>query len=308
MGIFENMPPCTWHVGSETITLPVIRIETDGGNRIVEHARGGQEFEKLDDTGSIGDNIVLSVDWFNGNTEPGVDGDTQYPDLCNRMILSFRIHECGTLRLPTVGVIRCRARTWKRVEASDERDVAVTQFVFKRDNEDGVTAASFTSPSARSVARSVAEAATFSAQQAGVDLSDFGSSLQELAAGLEDLASAPAEQIAALEVQAKKIDAACKSFEALHTSVFGPGEGLLSFAPSAAAIRQMRRLQDMAARVVGERLSTMPTRRPVFFAEQRSLFQIAAQFNVPLETLLQANPQLAGGFSIPPNTPINLVQ
>lgn len=309
MGLFEQMPPCTWQVGDETITLPVIRIEMDGGNRIAEHPRPGQEFEKLDDTGTKSETIVLFVDWFNGNDEPGIDSETQYPDTCNRMILSYRRHEVGTLRLPTIGAVRCRATTWRRVEGSEERDTAVTQFVFKRDNEDEISAASFTSPSARSVARGVAEDAVFSAQRAGVDLApDFGTSLVELASAIETLATAPVEQLAALDVQARKIDAACAQLEKLHTSAAGPGGGLLLAPQHVIVLRQLRQLRDMAARVLGERLSALPGREPIFFAEQRSLFDVAGQFNVSFEDLLKANTHLDNPFAIPPNVPIFLVR
>src|SRR5688572_24683169 len=103
MGLFEKFVICTWEVTGYKIPIPVVRIEEDGGNRLVPRERIGRRGAKLDDTGAMPPQWLLVADFYNGIDEPGMPSEDMYPDLLNNLIKSFDIHECGTLTLPHVG-------------------------------------------------------------------------------------------------------------------------------------------------------------------------------------------------------------
>src|SRR5262245_48579282 len=217
MPLFEKFVVCTWEVTGYSIPLPVGRIEEDGGNRLVPRERPNRRGAKVDDTGSSAVQWLLVCDFYNGISEPGMPAEEMYPDLLNKLVQSFDVHETGTLRLPHIGSRRCRAWKYKRIETSEERDTGLTTLTFLEDNEDATTTATFQSPSARSVAKQQAESTTFSAENAGIDAGDLGQSLDEMAADLEGLANAPFEYVGDLETKAKQIDGACERIEAVYT-------------------------------------------------------------------------------------------
>jgi hypothetical protein len=179
-------------------------------------------------------------------------------------------------------------------------------FTFVEDNEDGVLASSFISPSARSTAASVAEASAFSLEQQGVPSSDFGSSLAELAAGIESLANAPDEFMADLETKATQIRSATERI----TEAFSSGEdgaGSLLLDPVAAHVwRHTALLVDTTSRVVAEKLSNRPKLRTVTFKYVVSMPQVAAAHQQDFVALLAANPKIGNAFAIPAGTPINI--
>ncbi len=306
--IFAQFTTCRWEVTGYNVVLPVKTVRTRGGNRIVPRERANRNGAKLDDTGSKPKVWTLDVDFYNGIDEPDMPADDMYPSLANDLEKSCDIHETGTLTLPTIGKRRCRLLDYDREESFEERDTGRFSLTFMEDNEDAITASSFSSPSARSVSRQLAEATTASAEQDGIELTDIGSSLTELASELEGLANAPFEYVGDLQAKAGQISRACARIEAVHTSAADEVGLLLTSPMSSRTLRKLRELNDTAARVVQERLSSMPVLVPFRVASQRTLFDVAASLNQDAALLLKANPDLPNPLAIDAGTTINVYE
>lgn len=305
--IFEGFVLCTWEVNGDTFELSVVHIEEEGGNRLVERERPNRDGAKIDDTGSKAKRWTLTCDWYNSSTEPGIPA-ANYPDVLNGMLVSFDVHDTGTLTLPNIGPRRCRAATYRRIETSEERDSAATTFTFIEDNEDGTTSSSFLSPSARSVIVSMAEATTFSLESAGVSPGNFLSSLNELAADIEGILMAPGRFVQDLETKVKAMDAACKRIEDAFTgavpNVTGEASKLLALTGNSLAVRQLRKLRDVVRRAVGEHVSSRPTTIVRMWLTPRSIFDIAVELGQDPIALIDVNPGLDNLLMIPARTPV----
>jgi hypothetical protein len=306
--ILEGAPPYSWKVGGVKIVFPVERCEEAGGNRIVRRPRPGRNGAKLDDTGSIEKMYTLTCTFFNGVTEEGVSAN-QYPRNLDAMIASFDKHETGTLTLSTKGPRRCRADTYRRIEAFEETDSAGAVFTFIEDSEDGVSAQSFTAPSARAVSASFAGAASNACEQAGAMSADIVS-ITEFAGELEGLANAPGDYVAAVQQKAQQIDSACNRIERAFTGaapdVIGPAASLLSDPLSIGPLRALRALRAVALRLPGEATSGGPKLRTIKFGTEMNLLEVAARFGQDIAELIAINGSIPNLSSILPGTSINI--
>lgn len=297
---------CVWEVTGYRIPIPVKKVNTRSGNRIVRRARQNRDGAKLDDTGSMETTFTLEVDFYNGCSEEGMPSDDMYPGLPNYLEKSLKVHETGNLYLPRHGKRRCRLETIESVETFEDRDMAATVLTFIEDNEDSLTAQSFTAPSARSASRRVAELTTFSAEQNGVSLSDSGAGISELAAEVETLITSPFEYLGDLQAQAERVIALCERLEDIHASRRTQVGELLAAPPGARALRGLIDLRDKAARVVEEKQSAMPRLVPYVVPSQRSIFDIAVQFDQDPTQLIAANPDLGDPLAIEPRTVVKV--
>ena len=288
--IFEQFALCEWEVTGYKVPIAVKKITERGGNRLVRRARQNRDGAKLDDTGSVETTWTLEADFYNGCTEQGIPIDDNYPDVLNNFIKSTKVHETGTLTLPTVGKRRARIESYERSESPEEIDCGLMTITFVEDNEDSLTAATFTSPSARSVSRRLAEITTFSAEQNGVSMSYSGDGISQLAAEVEALVTSPFQYYADLEAQATKVQALCGRLESTFASQDDQVGEMLAAPPGAHAVRGLITLKDHAARVVEERQSSLPRLVPYVVPSQRSIFDIAAQFDQDPTALISANP------------------
>ena len=312
--IFEGFVLCTWEVTGFSVPLPVSRIEEEGGNRLVERERPNRDGAKIDDTGSKAKRWVLTLDYLNGSSEPDFPEDA-YPDLVNTLMQSCDVHECGDLTLPHIGKRRCRAHSYRRVEASDDRDYALVSVTFVEDNEDGTTASSFQSPSARSVCRTLTEQTTLDCDDAGVDTGEsLGEALNDLAAGIETVLNAPGDFVGQFETMGKQFDAAAGRIEdagsnMVHT--FSPPAPHENPAPlddpgNSRALRGLRRLRDLGRRAADERLSALPRIIVRVDAVERSIFDIAAELSQDVTKLLTLNGSIENLLAIPARTPVRV--
>lgn len=305
--LFGKLALCTWSVGGRVIPLSVARIEESGGNRIIERERPMRDGAKLDDTGSKAKRYRLTGSIFNGSTEQGIPEDN-YPDTLQALILSFDTHETGDLMVPTRGIRRCRAGTYSTTEGSDARDCAAFVLEFIEDNEDGVTASSFSTPSARSVLRSQVEEATFEAEKAGVQLGDLIGSITEMASEIEGLLNAPADFASQVDSKIKAVDSALSRIEKAGTGLDGGVKGPVSEAliatQSAPVIRKIRGIRDTLSRAVGDQLSAFGKAGSRSYPRTMSIFDVATLEGVNAATLMAMNPAIGAFLAIPPNTPI----
>jgi prophage DNA circulation protein len=306
--IFEQFALCEWEVTGYKVPIAVKKITERGGNRLVRRARQNRDGVKLDDTGSVETTWTLEADFYNGCTEDGIPFSDNYPDVLSNFVKSAKVHETGTLTLPTVGKRRVRLESYERSESPEEIDCGLVTITFVEDNEDSLTATTFTSPSARSVSRRLADLTTFSAEQNGVSMSNSGAGIAELAAEVETLVTSPFEYFGDLEAQAMKVQALCgrleETFAARHNQV---GE-MLAAPPGAHAVRGLITLKDHAARVVEERQSALPRLVPYVVPSQRSIFDIAAQFDQDPTALIAANPNLGDPLAIPAGATVKVFE
>lgn len=303
---FENLPPCSWEVAGKKIIFPIEAIREHGGNRIIENERAYRDGAKLDDTGSKAKVYELDVALFNGHTEPGlVDGDALYPQVANDLVASFDAHEVGTLTLPTKGPRRCRAEVYDRSETFDQRGLAFLKLSFKEDNEEAQVA--FQAPSARSTVRTLA-AFTFNLGLQLGALSDDLLSLTELAGQIEALANAPGEFLGDLITKAHQIDSALGRIEGAFTKdnkLFDAADSLASFPAGSSLLAKTRALRDTSARVVSERMATMPRIVTRVFKSDTSLVSLSAKLQQSLEKLMAINPGI-NPLRIEAGTPVKV--
>ena len=304
--IFDQMALCVWEVTGYRVPIPVKKITARYGNRIVRRARQNRDGAKLDDTGSVETTWTLEADFYNGSTEEGIPRDDNYPDVLNNFIKSSKVHETGTLTLPTEGKRRCRIESIERSESFEELDCGITSITFVEDNEDSLTATTIIVPSARSVSRRVAEMTTFSAEQNGVSMSYSGDGISQLAAEVEALVTSPFQYFADLQAQAVKVQSLCGRLESTFASQDDQVGEMLATPPGAHAVRGLITLKDHAARVVEERQSTLPRLVPYVVPTQRSIFDIAAQFDQDPTALIAANPDIGDPLAIPARTTVKV--
>lgn len=309
--IFPQYPPGSWQVpGRRAIAFLIEDIQESGGNRLVPHERPYRDGAKHDDTGSRAKRWTVSSPFFNDHDEEGVE-TALYPDVLNELIASFDVHETGTLVLPTRGAVRCRAESYDRDETFAERDSASVRFVWVQDNEDDVTAASFTAPSARSIAVSRADETVFSLQSGGV-YDDNVASLQEFAAGLEALAAAPGQFIDDIEGQGRRLQLAADRIEVAFSNAedraISEQQSLMLDPANSLAGRQLRGMRDIAARAVADRLSALPRIVTRTFPRVISLIAIAPQFKQDLDTLLDLNRRYQNPLAIPAGKPVRMIE
>lgn len=304
--IFEKFALCEWEVTGYKVPIAVKKITERGGNRIVRRARQNRDGAKLDDTGSVETTWVIEADFYNGCTEDGIPIDDNYPDVLNAFIKSTRVHETGTLTLPTVGKRRARVESYERSESPEEVDCGLMSITFVEDNEDSLNIGSIRSPSARSVSRRLADMTTFSAEQNGVSMSYSGDGISQLAAEVEALVTSPFQYFGDLEAQAVKVQALCGRLEETFSSKDDQVGEMLAAPPGAHAVRGLISLKDHAARVVEERQSALPRLVPYVVPTQRSIFDIAAQFDQDPTALIAANPDIGDPLAIPARTTVKV--
>lgn len=307
--VFPQYPTATWQAkGKRALAFAVGQLRESGGNRLVPHERPRRNGAKFDDTGSQAKQFQIASPFYTTCEDPGIEADRYYPQVLNELIDSFDVHEVGTLTLPTRGPVRCRAQSYDRTEAAEERDYAAVTFTFVQDNEDSVLTSSFINPSARSTAKRGAEAAAFFLESQGASSKSFGASLAQLASDIEGLAAAPDAFVADLKTKAHQIQSAADRITDAFSGGSGDGGSLLLDPVSAHVHRQLALLKDTVGRAVAEKLSNRPRRKVVKFKTAVGIMQVAAKHNQSIADLLAANPQIGNPFLIPEGTPINIYE
>ncbi len=306
--IFGKYPPGKWTVAGVTHAFPVVSIQEDGGNRIIERKRPYRDGAKLDDTGSEPKKWVLEVLFNNTITEEGVDSlnsrDALYPTVLNKMIASFDTHETGDLVVPTVGKRRARAQSYSRRETTGEQEASLVSFTFIEDNEDNVSAASIQAPSANANASRLADVTTFDAQSAGA-WDDNHITLGQLSTQLESLANGPGDVIADLETQSRVIRGTARAARRVFEAPSKAGRRLYNDPDNSRGPRKLHQQEDLAARAAHESRRGRPQLITIVFREDTSIFQVSSQFGQSVDDLMEVNPGI-DPFFIPSNTPVRV--
>ena len=307
--LFRKYPVAKWEAeGKPAIAFSVVSVQETYANRLVPHRRLNRDGARFDDTGSAERRFELATEWFNGNDEPGLKRDEQYPDELNKMCEAARVHETGTLTLPTRGPLRCRLETYRRLEQSNERDSATVAFVFVEDNEDDERASNFQAPSAKSALRPEAEKVSALAAKGG--LGELADSIGEAASELQDAVNAPGRMVGGIENAANRVINTVEITEQQFRDARAQGRervvGILSSPEDATAVRGLRRLHDIAKRAIVERTGAGAKVVTKKYPRQVSIFDVAAETKQPAERLIELNGSLPDVMAIPAGTPVRV--
>lgn len=302
LGIFEQYQPAEWKVRGFRIRFPVISIEEDGQNRIARHPRLYRNKERLDSTGGNSRVWVIISEFYNNSADsraPGV-----YPDDLNTVIESFEVQDVGELTVPTIGPVRARFASYKRIEQNGERDFAALTMTFIEDAPDDESASRWQAPSASSVASSFAADAFGSLNDLGLDGDPFGD-LSDFADQLQELANAPQEYAQALE---SKLVQAVSDLKRINDTLTGAVEApieIVKMFTSGADTRPQRRLARLTNLIGGARASIQPARVTTkTFGAQTTIFDVARITRQSVTALLQLNSSLPNTLAIPAGTPV----
>lgn len=311
--IFEEYQPAQWRAAPDEprLAFPVLDVQEQGGNRIVERDRPYRSGAKLDDLGDKAKRWTIKAVFENSIQEPGVaavNGDKAlYPTVLNELIDSFdRFHDLpGDLSVPTRGWVRARLETYGRNEQYGERDSAELTLTFVEDNEDRIDARSFTAPTVSANARRLSEITTFDAQSGGI-WDDDTQSLEAFASDLEAVANAPGETQQEVD---QKAGATIGSTNRILRAFSTPGRGgrdKLRDPESSSTYRKLQSTKEIAGRSRQEARRGRPPLVTVVFERRQSLVTVAAMFGQDFADLLAVNPQVDDPLHIPPRTPVKV--
>jgi hypothetical protein len=201
------------------------------------------------------------------------------------LLRSFDKHETGTLTLPTVGDVRCRADSYTRVESPELRDSATLDCTFIEDNEDALERAELRPPNVTASLIRLSEMTQFSAAKDGVWNEDLGT-LRERANEIVTLMKAPGRSVA-------DVGAIVRAHRrALQNIIDTAREEMPIFnEPRASRTeRLMREMSDREAQAEAERAASRPaTRAFVVDVEVTSIYEIAARLRQDVTELMDLN-------------------
>jgi hypothetical protein len=316
---FSQYQVAQWKASPEATryAFPVISIDEDGGNRVIERERAYRHGCKLDDTGCKAKRWTLEAIFENSIQEPGESavngGLVLYPFVINALIESFeKFHDqAGDLYVPTRGWVRARLVDYRRRESPDEQNCARLTMVFCEDNEDKVDANAFSMPSINANAKRLSSVTTFDSQSDGIWGND-SQSLEEFTAGLESWANAPEDSMQEVDQQASSVigsvDRIFVAFSKPARQSDSTGRNILRDPESSQTVQKLHSTKEIAARGRHGAERGQPRLVTVVFERPQSLVSIAALLGQSLEDLLAANTQLDDPLYIPPRTPVKIYE
>ena len=304
--IFSRYPPMQFTVAGLTLAFFALRIQQNGGNRVIERKRPYRKGAKLDSTGS--EAIRWTVDVIFNNTIPQLPdinaGLPMYPDVLNLLLANFDIQETGDLVVTTTGTTRVKAESYSRIEKFDERDQAVVQFVFCEDNEDGVDFRSISAPTAGANGARLANTTTFDTQSFG-SISDALLDLEVALIELEALANTPGDVAQDIEAIGLRVEGAARTAERVHSEAGRPGRDLFLDPANSRGYRKLTRAIELAARERNRARRNQPKLVTIVFRESTSIWRVSAIIGQDPVELLEINPGLDPNF-IPAQTNIKV--
>lgn len=293
--LFENYPVASWQCGgSPTVRFPLIGEVTEvRTNRIVRQTRPYRRGSKLDSTGA-GEREFNVVALFNNTIlERGLENNPRalYPFMLRELLAAFDTQQTGTLTLPTVGSVRCRAEKATRVESVAERDQATVSLTFIEDNEEALASASFALPSARATVAKAAAQTVFSIQREGGVADDDVFTLRQRATDIESLLLAPGRAVADLESQARSLRWQLRRNRDTQRQLAADlGIGGTEEPRGSEFHRNSIRLEDTLGKAGDEKFASRPRIKTfVVDVSRTSLFELAARFKQDAGELLDLN-------------------
>ena len=277
---WEQLPLAWWQPkGKARIYFPVETLEEDGGNRLVFRARPYRQGVKIDSTGGKETTWRISATFSDSANafDNAFDGTTLYPDAVIALSESFQVQETGDLFIPTKGIKRVRAHTYRTKEGVEPRVAADVEIVFVEDNEDSVDAAAFTRPTIRGSGRSAVQAAQFDAEKIGVWNGSIAGLLDTMNE-LQGILNMPGDVLD--EVRTNAVALIRTADDLLSTFAREEEDALMMFTdPSSSRLaRTLEGLKDAlsGATYEGGGGTTQPNTAAVSYPRDYSLYDIAA--------------------------------
>ncbi len=293
--VFERYPIASWQVGdSPVLCFPIDgELAQDIGNRLVRQERPYRPGAKIDSTGPLPDEFNLTAIFNNTVREPGLERNARalYPFVLRQIVESFRVQQTGTLTLPTVGSVRCRADKARRSENVAERDQAKLVLTFVQDNEESIAQTTFALPSARATVSKQAAQTVFSVERSGAVVDDDVFKLKTRATDIESLLLAPGRALADLESQARTLRFTLQRMRTTQQQFSEDLGGGDTEEPRGSEFhRNLIRLEDTLARASDEKFASRPRIKTfVVDVPHTSLYEIAARFKQDAADLLDLN-------------------
>lgn len=293
--IFGGYPVASWQVGdSPVIRFPLVgALSEDLTNRIVRQVRPYRRGAKLDSTGFAEREFSLTALFNNTIVEAGLESNPRplYPFMLRQLLEAFTLQQTGTLTLPTVGAVRCRALSAKRLEQVDARDQATVDLTFVEDNEEALLTAPFTLPSARAtVAKNAAQTFFTLNREAGVaDVDLF--TMRERSSDVESRLLSAGRSVADLEAEARSLRWQMQRQRETQRQL-ADGLGILGTEePRGSEFHRLSiRLEDTLGKATDEKFASRPRVRTfVVDVAVTSLFEIAARLKQDPQDLLDLN-------------------
>lgn len=298
--IFLTYPPAKWTPdGFGGIEFYVLDIDESGGNRLAPRERPYRDGAKVDDIGSKA--IVWQfVAIFNNTIEEGL-----YPDRLNELIEWTGKHVTGDLIVPTRGLVRAKAEGYSRKEIASELDQAILTLSFIEDNEDGVGAQNFTSPSAAGSTDNVADETIFDSQSEGMWNGSI-QNLKQFSSQLQGLANAPGQYAQDLETAHNTMVGEVENIINTFSDITEDGRSTLLNPSSTKAQRDLELLKELAGQ---SRQDARQGQKKIItkkYIVEMNILQIATLEDQQVEDLIKINGQIENLLSIPPNTPVRM--
>lgn len=318
MSKWEDGPRASFEIDGESdrVTFVLSAIAENGGNRIAKRERVYRDGERLDGMGTKGDVFGTRSTFFNGIDEKGVTSN-QYDDVLTPLVdlLKRSATTTGTLRLPTKKPQRVKAETWSINEEAGRKDYAHIDITWATDTEEVELESTFGQPNARVGAIAIADDIAAQIEFMGVTSEDIAE-LKSIAAKLEELAQRSNERGDDLLQAAADAQECVDNIESdflpssneLNDDEFVVGEtadSLFGLPIAHSTLVSLQQFREMAASAA----ANVPGRnvpQPKLYNRALSLFDIALENDVDIETLVDLNPSLLDPGFIPPNTPIML--
>jgi hypothetical protein len=318
MGIWEDGPPASFEIDGESdrVTFTVKEIGRELSNRIAKRERVYRNGERLDGMGTAGETIKTRSFFANTLKEPGVPSEL-YPGELDKLIELMKRSNgtTGTLRLPTTSPRRVKMVIASVHESPNAVDAAWLDVTWAEDSEETELESTFGKPNARSISVSLADDIVAQLEFMGVTSDDIAE-LKSIAAKLEELAQFSGERGDDLLQAAADATGAVDNIESsflpssqlLADEDFVVGEtadSMLALPIAYSTLVSLRAWAEAAA----EAAANIPGREvpePKLYDHALSLFDIAEDNDVDIETLVELNPDLLDPGFIPANTPILL--
>jgi prophage DNA circulation protein len=301
-GIFELYPDPRYQVDSYDITFSLISLQEEGGNRLARHPRLYRDKERLEDTGATSRIWTMTGEFYNGGESGG-----KYPDDVDKLLEAAGVHKTGTLTVPTVGPVKVRLATYKRLEQSTDRDLAMLTMVWVEDGVDDESATRWQAPQASAVAPGLVADAVNGFDGLGIDMDPF-QEITDFCDSLSELAQSPFDYVDTWEARAAKVANAIDRVEASYTTtplnrVLSDVSTLMTDPLASRPGMLLRKLSGIVSTAATTHRS--PTIITRMFDKPLPIFSIAQLVKQDSTALIKLNPGLPL-LSIPAGTPVRM--
>jgi len=297
---WEDLEPASFN----GLVFPMLSLDIDGSLRMPRRARPYRDGAKLDSTGTEPEEFKVEAIFHANVTEPGDSGPPMWPDRLNQLIAQFKLGYTGTLHLPWMRNIRCKAERWsRRANSESHRGGETLSVTFVEDNEenleDSVEYSTVRATAQQQVLELVVDAEAIAVWDGTFE------DLTQFAADLEGVLNAPGEFLEDVIHKAKRVANACRRImAAIATKVPGRDQG--EDPASARVMARLLALADAAAQAQAEAEAQLPATIEVRYQTDRDIYDIATERGQSARDLIAINSEIEDISYIPAGTPVKV--